>query len=237
MNDLSECQYIWYFQDIALAYRQKSDFEAAIESFEKIVKFYEDFVNDEFDFHGYVMRKNTFGDYIDTVLHHDELASNQIFIDALINLVDCSAFLHSKKNVDQKLGDMRLDESPLFVKCMNYAKRLEKYCNNEASLEALYLFYKAFGVSKKFEKCLLQISKSFPKSFLLQALSNSPSLNLYVNILQCRLNSDKVIDLGTSYTGIPREHTSRLKYLTLLLNIYNSDQNLKDEFVRLIFKL
>ncbi|KAJ3000017.1 hypothetical protein HDV02_000969 [Globomyces sp. JEL0801] len=73
--DLTELQCIWYAFGAAKAHQRLHQFGLALKRFHEIDKHFNDFIDDQLDFHGYAVRKQTFRSYVD-LLHTFEVLRN-----------------------------------------------------------------------------------------------------------------------------------------------------------------
>lgn len=64
LQDLVDMQVFWYARELADAYQRKGNHELALKYYRQIVNHFRDFIDDQFDFHNYVLRRYTFESYI-----------------------------------------------------------------------------------------------------------------------------------------------------------------------------
>eukprot|EP01041_Mallomonas_annulata_P008253 gene8253-16973_t len=76
---LFDLQCIWYEIEVAESYARKKDFGPALKKFYAIEKHFLDFIEDQFDFHGFAMRKSTLRAYIDMISMEDNLFNHKFF--------------------------------------------------------------------------------------------------------------------------------------------------------------
>lgn len=72
-NALYEMQATWYEIASGRAYLAVHDYARALKRFLKVASHFEDFVEDQFDFHGYCIRKQTMRAYVDMLRFEDGL--------------------------------------------------------------------------------------------------------------------------------------------------------------------
>ena len=70
---LSDMQCSWYELELAECLRRKSEWGKSLKKFTSVVKHFEDWHEDQFDFHSYCIRKGTLRAYADVLRFEDEL--------------------------------------------------------------------------------------------------------------------------------------------------------------------
>ena len=70
---LSDMQCSWYELELAECLRRKSDWGKSLKKFTSVVKHFEDWHEDQFDFHSYCIRKGTLRAYLDVLRFEEEL--------------------------------------------------------------------------------------------------------------------------------------------------------------------
>ena len=70
---LSDMQCSWYELELAECLRRKSDWGKSLKKFTSVVKHFEDWHEDQFDFHSYCIRKGTLRAYLDVLRFAEEL--------------------------------------------------------------------------------------------------------------------------------------------------------------------
>ena len=70
---LSDMQCSWYELELAECLRRKSEWGKSLKKFTSVVKHFEDWHEDQFDFHSYCIRKGTLRAYSDVLRFEDEL--------------------------------------------------------------------------------------------------------------------------------------------------------------------
>lgn len=64
LQDLVDMQVLWYALELANAYQRKDEHDLALKYYRQVVNHFRDFIDDQFDFHNYVLRRYTFESYI-----------------------------------------------------------------------------------------------------------------------------------------------------------------------------
>ena len=70
---LSDMQCSWYELELAECLRRKSEWGKSLKKFTSVVKHFEDWHEDQFDFHSYCIRKGTLRAYLDVLRFEEEL--------------------------------------------------------------------------------------------------------------------------------------------------------------------
>lgn len=179
-----------------MALKQAKKYSEAIASFSKVISFFDDFANDEFDFHQYVPRKGTFEKYVATVEYHNRIFYDEQLVDATIYLLQC--FYVFKVKLDSQITTAEI---------LKHASKLEKIApENEYALITLYASYQVLDLKLKAGKCFAIL-----KTKVLENNARGLSaliFNYYARICPFTFEADNFI--------IPRAFEER-KRLALLL--------------------
>lgn len=87
-GSIHDMQCLWFELGAANAYRRAGDRANALWQLDKVIKHFDDFEDDEFDFHQYCLRRMTLRRYIDMVRYVDCLRSHPYFVEAAENAVE-----------------------------------------------------------------------------------------------------------------------------------------------------
>jgi len=93
-NNLFDMQATWYEIASGRAYLAKKDYGRALKRFLKVDSHFEDFVEDQFDFHGYCVRKQTMRAYVDMLRMEDTLYSHPVYSKAAAGAIAAYVALH-----------------------------------------------------------------------------------------------------------------------------------------------
>ncbi|KAI9277379.1 NMDA receptor-regulated protein 1-domain-containing protein [Sporodiniella umbellata] len=83
IQDLTDMQCQWFMIEEGNAYLAKKEYGKALKRFHAIEKVYEDYYDDQFDFHGYCLRKLTLRSYVDALRWEDRAKANPFYLKAV----------------------------------------------------------------------------------------------------------------------------------------------------------
>lgn len=99
LQDLVEMQVMWYAYELALAHQRRGEHQLALQYVRQIVKHFDDFYDDQFDFHSYIVRRSTFTDYIRFVRHEDILSGHGMYKKAVKVGINSALHLQAQKEI------------------------------------------------------------------------------------------------------------------------------------------
>ena len=94
MADLNEMQACWFETRAGEAFLAKKDVAHANRMFANVCGYFDQFVLDQFDFHPYVLRKNTLTSYTRFLRVVDQLFDHPYYLQAALGRVRCALLLH-----------------------------------------------------------------------------------------------------------------------------------------------
>jgi peptide alpha-N-acetyltransferase len=128
VQDLTDMQCQWFMIEEGNAYLRKKEYGKALKRFHMIEKVYADYYDDQFDFHGYCLRKLTLRAYIRALRWEDQVKVNPFYLKAAKGAVDTYlAFVDSKAKEGEENG---IDEA-------NMTEAEKKKARNKARKAAL----------------------------------------------------------------------------------------------------
>lgn len=92
--DLNEMQACWFETRAGEAFLAKKDVAHANRMFANVCGYFDQFVLDQFDFHPYVLRKNTLTSYTRFLRVVDQLFDHPYYLRAALGRVRCALLLH-----------------------------------------------------------------------------------------------------------------------------------------------
>lgn len=120
--NLTEMQCMWYHQHIGDMYANQLHYGPALKQFNLVSKHFDDFCDDQLDFHSYCLRKLTLRAYVDTLRTQDSWKKHQFFeraatsaIKLYLSMYDNPKLVQENIKVLRKLGDAPM--SSLESKC------------------------------------------------------------------------------------------------------------------------
>jgi len=87
-QNLYDMQCTWYELELAACYARKGDWGKCLKKFTAVEKHFEDFHEDQFDFHSYCLRKNTLRSYVEVLKFEDNLWGQNFYTQAASGLVN-----------------------------------------------------------------------------------------------------------------------------------------------------
>ncbi|ORX62151.1 N-terminal acetyltransferase A, auxiliary subunit [Hesseltinella vesiculosa] len=82
LQDMMDMQCQWFMTEEGYAYYRLKNYGKALKRFHAVVKFYEDFFEDQFDFHAYCLGKSTLRAYVDMLRSEDRMRSHPFYLKA-----------------------------------------------------------------------------------------------------------------------------------------------------------
>jgi len=100
--NLVEMQCLWYEISCGDAHFRKRNFGKALKKYIAVGKHFDDFVDDQFDFHGYCIRKMTLRAYIDMLHMEDKIYNEASYAKAAGGAIRCYLSLHDDESLRQR---------------------------------------------------------------------------------------------------------------------------------------
>ncbi|KAJ1031350.1 hypothetical protein NDA16_000819 [Ustilago loliicola] len=94
--DLNEMQALWYLAEEAEAFERQGNYAIALKRLGQLDTTFQEFWDDQLDFHSYCMRKMTLRSYVNLVRFEDSLPSHPAYIRAATKAVGIYTRLHDK---------------------------------------------------------------------------------------------------------------------------------------------
>jgi len=129
-NNFYDMQATWYEIASGDCYMAMKDYGQALKRFKKIDGHFADFMEDQFDFHGYCVRKQTMRAYVDVLRMLDNLYSNKVYAVAVEAAV--KIYIHLFENpykteeelLEERLATMSIEDAK--KERQKYRKRVKK---------------------------------------------------------------------------------------------------------------
>lgn len=87
LGDLLEMQCVWFITEDGESYLRQSKFGLALKRFHAILKIFEDWTDDQFDFHSFSLRKGQIRSYVEMLRWEDTLRSHPFFTRAALGAI------------------------------------------------------------------------------------------------------------------------------------------------------
>lgn len=98
-QNVFDMQCIWYELELAACYERQGHWGKSLKKYVAVEKHFEDFNEDQFDFHSYCIRKVTLRSYIDVLNWEDTLYGNQYYAVAAEGIIKIYLHLHDHPDV------------------------------------------------------------------------------------------------------------------------------------------
>lgn len=96
--DLNEMQALWYLSEEASAFARAGNVAMALKRLAQLDKIFQEFWDDQLDFHSYCMRKMTLRSYVNMVRFEDGLRSHPTYFYSAISAISLYIKLHDEPN-------------------------------------------------------------------------------------------------------------------------------------------
>ncbi|TIC20481.1 N-terminal acetyltransferase A, auxiliary subunit [Wallemia mellicola] len=101
--DLCDMEALWFMREEAKSYGQKQEYGMALKRLHQVFDTFNQWEEDQYDFHIYCLRKYTIRSYLTTLKLEDELRQNKNYIDSAIEAVRIYYQLHDDSSLVEKL--------------------------------------------------------------------------------------------------------------------------------------
>ncbi|WEW60714.1 hypothetical protein PRK78_006201 [Emydomyces testavorans] len=99
LGDLHEMQCIWYLTEDAESYLRQRKIGLALKRFHAIYNIFEIWQEDQFDFHGFSLRKGMIRTYVDMMRWEDRLRSHPSYTRAALGAIKAYTLLHDEPDL------------------------------------------------------------------------------------------------------------------------------------------
>lgn len=101
--DLCDMEALWFMREEAKSYGQKQEYGMALKRLHQVFDTFNQWEEDQYDFHIYCLRKYTIRSYLTTLKLEDELRQNKNYIDSAIEAARIYYQLHDDSSLVEKL--------------------------------------------------------------------------------------------------------------------------------------
>ena len=99
LGDLTEMQALWYLTEDGEAYARQGRFGLALKRFQTVYNIFEQWQEDQFDFHTFSLRKAQIRAYIDMIRWEDKLRSHPYYLRAALDTINVYLILHDNPSI------------------------------------------------------------------------------------------------------------------------------------------
>ena len=103
--DLIEMQSSWFLVETADHYARLGESAKALEVYKEVLKYFDIVIDDQFDFHGYCLRKGTLRSYNDLIKFEDGIYSQPTFKHAILGFVEAYLYAIDVKDEMKELEE------------------------------------------------------------------------------------------------------------------------------------
>lgn len=137
-NNLFDMQAMWYEIHSGRAFLEKKDYGRALKRFLKVDSHFDDFVEDQFDFHSYCVRKQTMRAYVDMLRMEDKLLAHPTYSKAMSGAIRAylDLFDHPPKSAEEKEQELLAGMTPEEQKKYRQKKRKEEQRRQKEAADA-----------------------------------------------------------------------------------------------------
>ncbi|GMH70785.1 hypothetical protein TrST_g2608 [Triparma strigata] len=104
-HNLFEMQCSWYELEYGRAMHERGDIGRALKKYVSVEKHFEDFSEDQFDFHNYCVRRMTLQAYVDILRLEDHIWDHKFYIKAACGAIECYLHLADNPPSAEDLGE------------------------------------------------------------------------------------------------------------------------------------
>lgn len=108
MADLADIQCIWFDLEVGKCLMAKGDHAGAKVYFDRVTKLFDDFVDDQLDFHNYALRKFSLTYYIETLRYERVIYREPRFRDAALMYIECERKEAEAKPIEEAMASLNV---------------------------------------------------------------------------------------------------------------------------------
>lgn len=172
--NLDEMQCIWYEIERGESFYRQGEYAKALREFFYIDKHFNDMYDDQYDFHGYSLRKLTLNAYIDMLNYYDKSWAHHWFVRASLGIIDTYIEVFDKSLNKQPLTEEIIKFNATFEKENEKKAIFEIPPNGEMLLRVDSPLDKAVPFLRKLEQFSFNNPKVFERSIELNLRRDKP---------------------------------------------------------------
>ncbi|KAI8060823.1 NMDA receptor-regulated protein 1-domain-containing protein [Gongronella butleri] len=129
IQDMTDMQCQWFMMEQGYAFLREKNYGKALKRFHSVIKFYDDFFEDQFDFHAYCLGKSTLRAYVDMLRAEDRMRAHPFYAKAAKGAVDAYlALADQPKPSEDQLANLSAAEKK---KAKSKARKAENKAGKE----------------------------------------------------------------------------------------------------------
>ncbi|WVQ81930.1 hypothetical protein IAT38_004057 [Cryptococcus sp. DSM 104549] len=101
-QDLTDLQCLWFLQEEGDAYRRSGNLGMALKRYQAVATVFQDYEDDQYDFHTYCMRRMTLSAYISLMQYEDQLRSHPGYLNGAIAGIEVYLKVHDDPSVTEE---------------------------------------------------------------------------------------------------------------------------------------
>ncbi|WWC63187.1 uncharacterized protein I303_105787 [Kwoniella dejecticola CBS 10117] len=101
-QDLTDLQCLWFLQEQGDAYRNQGNLALALKRYQALVTVFQDYEDDQYDFHTYCMRRMTFGGYVSLMRYEDQLRSHPGYFKGALAAIELYTRVHDDPSITEE---------------------------------------------------------------------------------------------------------------------------------------
>jgi peptide alpha-N-acetyltransferase len=106
--DLTEMQCLWFLQEEGDAHKRNGALALALKRYQSLVTVFQEYEDDQYDFHTYCMRRMTFNTYIALIKYEDQLRSHPAYFKSALSAIDIYVAVSDDPSItEEKLSKLR----------------------------------------------------------------------------------------------------------------------------------
>ncbi|KAK8854865.1 hypothetical protein IAR55_003604 [Kwoniella newhampshirensis] len=102
VQDLTDLQSLWFLQKEGDAYRRNDNLAMALKRYQSLVKVFQEYEDDQYDFHTYCMRRMTFSSYISLMRYEDQLRSHPAYFKGALAAIEIYLKVHDDPSLTEE---------------------------------------------------------------------------------------------------------------------------------------
>ncbi|ORY35432.1 NMDA receptor-regulated protein 1-domain-containing protein [Naematelia encephala] len=102
VSDLTDLQCLWFLTEEGDSYRRNGNLAMALKRYQALVNVFQDYEDDQYDFHTYCMRRMTFSAYMALMRYEDQLRSHPGYFRAAIAAIEIYLKIHDDPTLTEE---------------------------------------------------------------------------------------------------------------------------------------